>query len=192
MGHALTAETRRTTGLVDEHLHLAERIASRLKRRYVWIAMDELYSYAMVGLLTAAQQFEHARGVPFATFAWTKGMFGAIDEMRRDGLLRRQDAQPRPKMLSLTETDASGEQSQFDLPDESVAADRRRMEARDTCEALLGRLGQRDRALMLMYYADDLTLREIALAQGVSEATVCLRHKAILVRLREILANQVC
>ena len=39
-----------------------------------------------------------------------------------------------------------------------------------------------------MYYADGLTFREIGEVMEISEASVCLRHKAILGRLRRMTA----
>ena len=61
---------------------------------------------------------------------------------------------------------------------------------REPCTVLLTGLGDSDRRLMLMYYADGMTFREVAEVFGVSESAVCLRHKAILGRLRKIAASR--
>lgn len=52
-------------GVLDGQLHLAGRIAVRLKRRYAWVSMDELRGYALYGLVVAAEQYQADRGVPF-------------------------------------------------------------------------------------------------------------------------------
>ena len=60
--------------LVKGHLAMARSIASRLKRRYVWVDSDDLYSYSLWGLTQAASAYAPDRGVPFANFAASKAI----------------------------------------------------------------------------------------------------------------------
>jgi RNA polymerase sigma factor (sigma-70 family) len=173
---------------VQDHMTIARQIASRLKRRYTWVAMDDLYSYALLGLTMSADAFDETRGVPFPNYASQKGMFWAIDEMRKDGLLRRRSSVNMPRVLPFTEaTGSAGDEGWTpDIHDTSSEIDRRQMEARDLCVAMLGQLRQQDRQLLTMYYSEHMTFREIANVFGISESSVCLRHKALIQRLRRM------
>ena len=77
--------------LAHDHISLAQPIASRLRWWYSWLALDDLESYAYLGLVLAAKSFQADRGIPFAKFACRKAMFLAIDEMRRDGVAGQLD-----------------------------------------------------------------------------------------------------
>jgi len=166
----------KAAGLAVENLPLANRIASRLHHWYGWIPLEDLRSYAYLGLALAERNYETDRGVPFVQFAWRKGMFLAIDEMRKAGVLTRRRSTPGPTFTPLTP----------DVPD-PVADDRLdEVERHDLCATLLRKLRQEDRALLSMYYADELTFKEIAKVFSISESAVCLRHKALLKRLRKL------
>jgi len=54
------------------------------------------------------------------------------------------------------------------------------------CETLLGRLCQKGRQLLLMYYSEHMTFKQIAEVFDISESAVCLRHKALIGRLRRL------
>ena len=167
--------------LTEEHLPLAKKIAARLARRYRWINRDELTSYANLGLALAAKSFNPDRGVPFACYAMRKAMFLAIDEMRKDGLLTRKD---RPK------GDRDAAPLTHELPDPRSRASRDRMEARDAVGTLMKNLRSEDRQLLMMYYVERLTMKEIGKVFSISESAVCLRHKALLTKLRRDAGSQ--
>jgi RNA polymerase sigma factor (sigma-70 family) len=167
--------------LLEGHRPLTGKIARKLHRRYHWLGADEVHSYAWLGLARAAETYESDRGVPFANFAMVKGAYFAIDEMRRDGLLKRkrdaENAQP-PKPLDT------------DLPDPTATREQRRMENRDQWTSLVTHLAEKDRRLLLLYYHYGLTFREIAEILGISESATCIRHSKILRRLRRIADEQ--
>ena len=174
--------------LVDENLGIAEQIALRLKRRYSWVQMEDLYSYSLLSLTMAADIFDINRGVPFASFASQKGMFLAIDEMRKDGLLRRKDSNI-PKMYNFSDATGSDEDSGFlgpEIPDTGHNDDMESLEVRDLCRVLLRDLSFEDRQLLVDYYSEHRTFREISEKLGISESTACLRHKALIEQLRRI------
>jgi RNA polymerase sigma factor (sigma-70 family) len=175
---ATKEQDRVASELVGEHITLAQGIASRLHRWYNWVAMEDLTSYAYLGLTLAARTFESDRGIPFANFASRKGMYLAIDEMRKDGVLRRRRTKALPTMTPLTP----------EIPDPSGDQGYQRLERRDICENLLKRLRQDDRHLLVMYYGQELTFKEIAKVFEISESAVCLRHKALIKKLRKMAA----
>ena len=55
--------------IIEEHLGLAYKIASRFYKGYKDKSIDELNSAALLGLVLAASRFDESKGVKFATFA---------------------------------------------------------------------------------------------------------------------------
>lgn len=162
--------------LAARHVGLARRIAGRLHHSYGWVSRDDLHSYAFLGLSLAARVYESDRGVPFDRFALYKGMFLAIDEMRKDGVLQRRRVKTPVRTIPI-----AGE-----LPDPKCDQALDAMETRDMCRSLLSKLKADDRRLLMMYYSDHMTFKEIAGVFGISESAVCLRHKAQINKLRRL------
>jgi RNA polymerase sigma factor (sigma-70 family) len=146
--------------------------------------LDDLYSYSLWGLTQAARAYDPSRGTAFRTYASQWAMFLAIDQMRKEGVLQRSDAKKRPRMVSLS-VDSDEGSYEIELPDSRAEQERRGVEARDACKYLMRRLRERDRQLLMMYYADGLTFREISKVLCVSESYVCLRRKSLLDWLRQ-------
>jgi RNA polymerase sigma factor (sigma-70 family) len=187
----ISKATRNTAArlLLDEHLPIARQIAARLKRRYTWVPMEDLYSYSLLGITKAANAFDNTRGVPFPNFASQKGMFWAIDEMRKDSVLRRRSSANMPRVLSFSEAVGNADPDNGWTPevvDSHAPRTHEKLEARDLCTALLCKLRKDDRELLMMYYADHMTFREIAGVFDISESSVCLRHKALIKKLRRM------
>lgn len=162
--------------LAVTHMDLAQRIATRLYRWYSWVCIDDLKSYAYLGLALAAKTYKPDRGVPFVNFASQKAMYLAIDEMRKNGILHRRRANPGPTIGALVP----------DIPDPGATNQLQLIEKRDLCYALLRKLREQDRHLLMMYYSDQLTFKEIARVFKISESAVCLRHKALIGKLRKL------
>ncbi|MBT3201580.1 MAG: sigma-70 family RNA polymerase sigma factor [Phycisphaerales bacterium] len=162
--------------LASDHVEMVSYIASRLHRWYEWVAMDDLESYAYLGLAMATRKFQADRGVPFANFAAHKAMYLAIDEMRKAGILKRRSARPGPSTGMLD----------FEVPDPAWRQAFANIERKDMCKLLLGRLKDCDRKLLRMYYADQKPFAEIGAAFGLSESGVRQRHNTVMDRLRRM------
>jgi RNA polymerase sigma-70 factor (ECF subfamily) len=63
-------------------------------------------------------------------------------------------------------------------------------EARVRVREALERLGERDREVLVMRYLEQLAIREIAAALGLTEGAVKLRHLRALERVRALLAGE--
>ncbi|MCK5113982.1 MAG: sigma-70 family RNA polymerase sigma factor [Phycisphaerae bacterium] len=162
--------------LAREHVAMADQISRRLFRRYNWVGLDDLHSYAYLGLTLAARVFDPSRGVPFDRFASTKAMFLAIDEMRKDGILRRADSTVRT--IDMAGVD-------IETPDPSSNQALKMLETREFCSKILRQINKQDRELLLMIYAERMTYKEISGVYHISESAVCLRHKSVMQRLRK-------
>jgi len=159
---------------------IAVQIAARLSRNYGWVDRDDLRGYAQLGVTLAMSRYRGDRGVSLEVFAYHKGTFLAIDEMRRSGVLRRRGARTAPPACALVD----------DLPDPAGQRGHDAVVQRDLLASLLGRLAPAERHLLMMYYAQHMTFREIAAVFRISESAVSLRHKALLARLRRIANRQ--
>lgn len=162
--------------LARGHVGLADQISRRLLRRYCWVGLDDLHSYAYLGLTLAARAYDPKRGVPFDRFASTKAMFLAIDEMRKDGILRRSDSTARTVDLAGID---------IETPDPSSNRQLEMLELREFCTELLRKINKPDRELLLMIYAERMTYKEISAIYHISESAICLRHKSLMQRLRK-------
>lgn len=163
--------------LTDQHLEIAGKVASRLMRRYRWLPREDIKSYAYLGLAQAAQKYDDSRGVPFVCYALTKATFLAVDQMRKDGMLTRKD---RPK------GDQDAVSLSVELPDPGARKAHDRVIARDLLTSLIKKVPDRDRKLIMMYYTEHMTMKEIGQVFGISESAVCLRHKALMNKLRRM------
>jgi len=170
--------------LAEEHLSVAEVIAKRLRKRYNWVAWDELYSYSLWGLVLAAKTYRPEKGGGFVGFACYKGMYLAIDRMRQDGVVARAYNANRPKAVQWSQLEKEGGEMQDYIVDDRMDESRSRLETREAFEHLVMGLPDQSRQLLMMYYADGLTMREIAEVYEVSESAICIRHKALLESLR--------
>ena len=171
------------TQLIDstQYLAIARRTANRLKHKYPWIPSDDLYSYALFGLVKADVTYKPDRHVPFAAYAGSKSLFAAVDEMRRDGIFHRRNRKPRPDVVSLEQAAVGESDGWRQLCGGGVAEKTiERLEAREVCAAMLRKLNHEDRKLMLLRYVEDMTFREIGQVLNVSESTICLRHRALM------------
>lgn len=160
--------------LTPDQLTLVPKIARRLKRWYDWVGLDDLMSYAYIGLVLASDKYCPERGVPFEVFAFRKATYEAIDEMRKDRVLRRASAAPLPALRELHEG----------IPDKPNSGGLATVEQREICGILLSRIRERDRRLLLLRYKDGMTFKEISEVLGISESGACLRHRALMKRLR--------
>lgn len=68
---------------VVAHLPLVRSIASRLRHRVPQVEMDDLVSAGTIGLIEAADRFDHELGVQFTSFAYPRINGAIIDEIRR-------------------------------------------------------------------------------------------------------------
>jgi RNA polymerase sigma factor FliA len=81
-----------TTEVIERHVPLAKSIVARIRQSHGLSApFDDLYSLGLGGLMQAAERFDPARGVSFATFAYYRIRGAVLDGLRRDPELRLAD-----------------------------------------------------------------------------------------------------
>ena len=76
--------------LVERHLEIARRAAVMIYPRVRdHVAFEDVVALANTGLAEAAQRYDPARGVAFATFAWYRVQGTIIDGLRKSAQLPR-------------------------------------------------------------------------------------------------------
>lgn len=170
--------------LIEQNLDVARYVAFRLKRRFPWVNMDDLHSYSRWGLTRAAGLFSPESGTPFVCFALRKAFYLGIDAMREDKVVRRNPQGRASASCARQNSLPTSRPLPDDVVDEHSADEMRRLESKDYIRSLLGRLNHRDRLLLLLYYGDGMTFKEIATVFDRSESAVSIRHGVLMDKLR--------
>lgn len=165
--------------LTLQYLPLARAMAHRVARK--WPAGgDDLQSAAYLALVEAAQAFDPARGVSFATFARHR-VSGALIDAQRSLFLKgwRGPAETRPRFVRLA-PDSEARGHVVGARDETpVGAE---LEAADAVEGLFKKLSARHRAALRLIHIDGKTQEEAAAVVGCSTATIHRLHRETLLR----------
>jgi len=176
--------TDAVTELIEQNLDIARSVAFRLKRRFPWVNMEDLRSYSRWGLTRAAGLYSPESGTPFVCFAPRKAFYLGIDAMREDKVVRRSPQGPASASRAGQNSLATSRPLPPEVVDEHSADDMRRLEAKDHLSSLLGRLDDGDRQLLLLYYSEGMTFKEIGRVFDRTESAICLRHGALIAKLR--------
>ena len=76
------------------------------------------------------------------------------------------------------------------MEDVTVRAPLKESEKKDVLEYVKRRLSTKERYIMIMYYYDDLTLKEIGRVLGLSESRVCQIHGKLIAKLKTYLGEK--
>ncbi|MCC8189770.1 MAG: FliA/WhiG family RNA polymerase sigma factor [Planctomycetes bacterium] len=92
------------------------------------------------------------------------------------------------RRISLSDTSPSGS-SRRSLEDVLLTANEHhpgaRLEAEEILELVMGMLTEKEQQLVVMYYEEELTLKEIGEILGVTESRVCQIHGAMIQKIRK-------
>jgi RNA polymerase sigma factor for flagellar operon FliA len=172
---------------VVRHLPLVRSIVYGLRPRAARAEMDDLVSAGTVGLMEAAARFDARRGVPFASFAYSRIRGAVVDELRCLSEWNRMGASAATVEVSL-QAPVDGDRS---LTFIDVIPDRQSPEPESAAHfgevvEAIGTLPSREREILGLYTAGH-TVAEIAASQGCSES----RASQIVLQARLRLEQQV-
>lgn len=188
--------------LVEWYLPLVRRLAGKLWRSLADEApldTEDLFSEGCVGLMRAIERFDPARRIRFQTFC-PRHIHGAmIDALRRldwvprlERTRQKQGLVEPPRMASLdrmrsfgreTEGRRDGEALAELLRDDSADDPSKRAERLDVWRSQLAGLSKSERLVLLLYYGESLTMKQIGRHIGVGENRVSQIHHELLERL---------
>jgi RNA polymerase sigma-70 factor (ECF subfamily) len=177
--------------LLDRHRRrLRQMIAVRLDRRL--LARLDPSDVVQEVLVDAHRQLDdYLRGRPLPFYPWLR-------QLAWQRLVKLQQHHQAARRHVSREEPPGG------LPDESAQELVRRLvgvgtspsnhllreEQRRRVREALGRLGEHDREVLVLRYLEQLPVREVAAALGISEGAVKARHARALLRLQALLGEE--
>ena len=194
----------RATGSIDDrnalvvaYLPLVQRIAIKVHRSMPGQPLydvEALTNSGVPGLLRAIDGFDPGRGLLFATYAALPIQGAMLDEIRRHDWVPRLERARRRKGLAEAprlfvafhiETNDEGVELAYgqSFPDEGPGPEHFQAIEDFWREQLRG-LTQTERLILLMYYRDGLTMKEIGSNLQLSESRISQMTSAMLRRLR--------
>lgn len=169
---------------------LVKWVAMGLQRKLPrCVELADLESDGAIGLMDAICKFEPDRHVKFATYA-TRRIRGAILDGIRDRdwvprLVRhRGEAVKEMHSLSAPIYDDGGRTLRLidDIrADEEAAGGAQRL---DFFNRICAGLTRAEQMIVILYYVEEITMKEIGRTLGLSESRVSQMHASILLRLR--------
>src|SRR6516225_4894303 len=191
--------------LVELYLPLvkynAERIWARLPEG---VDLDDLISAGVFGLLDAIDAFDLERGVKFETYCVPRIRGAMLDELRTMDWVPRLVRSKASKMdgdatavsqVSLNkkwyETDSYKDVREIDILEDKKAEDpTHRLQNRDLMRLVTRGLNRNERLIIILYYYEDMTMKEIGATLDLSESRVSQMHSSIVARLQAQLAKR--
>jgi RNA polymerase sigma factor FliA len=152
--------------------------------------VDDLVAAGMVGLSDAIRGFDGSRDIKFETYAVQRIKGSILDYLRQNDWvprLERQRGNATPLIESMEHPyeDGNGlEKSVHVLEQSSEAAPGAEMEASDLIEKATSFCDKTEKFIILGYYTDGLTMKQIGESLGVSESRVSQLHSSVLARMK--------
>jgi RNA polymerase sigma factor (sigma-70 family) len=152
------------------HLGLVQAIARRVKRTHRHLDIEDLRGAGYVGLIEAAGRYTRASHATFATFAYRR-IQGEMLELARRRQLRENSGDPLPVI---------------GIPDPAAGGAVESIDTRHRVRAILSRLTERERGILIAYYLQGHTLRAVGEDLGVSKGQAGRIVRSIVQRARRI------
>ena len=194
--------------LMVRFLHLvkynAERIHTKLPDE---VDVEDLMSAGIFGLMDAIDAYDLGRGVKFETYCAPRIRGAILDELRAMGRLAtdeeiasrlnlsgeefdkiRKDA-GAVGVVSLNrkwyETDSNKDVREIDVLEDPKQVDPlSAVQRRDLKDLITKGLSRAERLIVILYYYEQMTMKEIGVTLDLSESRVSQMHSSILARLK--------
>lgn len=175
---------------VDEKMleEAASFITAKLKRRISFIDSNILFTYALYGAWDAWKTYDANLGPRMAHLV-SKGTFVAIDLLREDKILSKNEFTAVQKAFSISLND-DGEKGIRDhefLPDYRINT-AQITETNDFIKTVYKKLNPAELLLIELLYSRHLTMKEASIFLDISEPAVSVGHSGIVGRLRNNLS----
>src|SRR6266487_3293189 len=176
--------------LVENFLPLvkynAERIWSRLPDG---VELDDLISAGVFGLMDAIDAFDVNRGVKFETYCVPRIRGAMLDELRTMDWVPRL-VRSKASKLEETRKALEAEPGRPPRPDKKAEDPTHRLQNRDLMRLVTRGLNRNERLIIILYYYEDMTMKEIGATLDLSESRVSQMHSSIVARLQAQLAKR--
>ena len=178
--------------LIVEYAQLVKLVAGRLNMYLGYnVEYDDLVGYGIFGLIDAIDKFDYGKNVKFETYASLRIRGAILDQIRKMDWIPRSLRQ-KQKRIEAAMAKIESETGHI-ASDEELAA-----ELEITIEELkkmmvraIDSLTEKERSVVVLYYYEDMTLKEISLTLEVSESRVSQLHTKALNKMKKILGDYV-
>jgi len=215
---------------IESHLWLVRHVAQKMSGKIPnWITYDDLYSAGVMGLVTAARDFDPSRETEFSTYAYARIRGSMLDDLRSrsfassnvhnrmrriraayeelsgshaDGPQHEEVAElagltmeeyyktlddaRRQTFMSISGVSEEEPSLENLIPtsrEEDPAASAERTDQGELLARTIMELPEKERKVVLLYYKEDLNMKEIGSVLGVNESRVSQLHSSALLRL---------
>ena len=200
--------------LIVEYAQLVKLVAGRLNMYLGYnVEYDDLVGYGIFGLIDAIDKFDYGKNVKFETYASLRIRGAILDQIRKMDWIPRSLRQKQKRIeaamakiesetghiasdeeLAAEFTEAGSEvkmesagNSHFDQPEEAIEKE----ELKKMMVRAIDSLTEKERSVVVLYYYEDMTLKEISLTLEVSESRVSQLHTKALNKMKKILGDYV-
>lgn len=162
--------------LFEENLPLVHKVAAqRYLRAPADIDYDDLYQEGAIGLLRVSRQFEPDRGFKFSTYAWKRIRGQIQDYLQTLGPLQLRGMEgPREAEFHPAWWSPNGIPFFIRWPHDVRAALHTALEA----------LTEREQQIILLYYADEMSFKEIGEELGLSKSRIQVLYLSTMRKLQ--------
>ncbi|MDA0836293.1 MAG: sigma-70 family RNA polymerase sigma factor [Planctomycetota bacterium] len=200
--------------IVDAFLVLTRSTARRIAGEnlaYMDMDIDDLASVGSLGLLEAIDNYEPCEGAKFETYCLTR-IRGSIidslrsfetssklrrsqinDEKRRRGrpTLEETESVPLRRKLSLDISNSeNGNSFRDSIPDGRHADPISALSQAEVKEVIVSQCSETERLIIVLYYYEDLTFKNISKIIGLTQGRISQIHKNLLKKLRKRLGER--
>ena len=173
------------------------RVASVNLAQDVHTDLDDLTSSAAIALLDCVERFDSGRGIAFTSFSSLRLMGACIDHVREMDWVPRLErkAEKRGEVTplvtrSIHETTGLGINGDLETHLDKIENRAKSEPAQagansEFFEEACKSCSQHERTILIAYYQDDLTMKEIGAMLGISESRISQCHSAIIKRLKK-------
>ena len=176
--------------LIDNYVKLAKRIGGvyHSKKKPPGITVEEIHSYALLGLIDAVEKFDYKRGIKFITYAGRRIKGAIIDCLRQDDWVPRQVRQRKEEtvqVFSFHHADPDGDEYKTldDNPwlvDPEALPPEHGIEVSEEWERLTRGLNGKERLVIAWRYVHDRSFIDVAARLGLSDSRVFQIHSDAL------------
>ena len=198
--------------LIVEYAQLVKLVAGRMNMYLGYnVEYDDLVGYGVFGLIDAIDKFDSGKNVKFETYASLRiraamakieadsGKVATDDELAlelgisMDELSDWQGQMKSSNLISLDEYTEAGSEvkmesvgnSHFEEPEDVVEKE----ELKKKLVQAIDLLTEKERSVIVLYYYEDMTLKEISMTLDVSESRVSQLHTKALSKMKKIMGD---
>ena len=165
--------------LIVQYIYLIRYVVGRVKVTLpATISIEDIAGYGVEGLINAIERYSPQKNTRFETYALIRIRGAILDR------IRAQDFLPRSVRKKIKDIKAIQDENKLN-PQEKAEEQNVKQEL----EKALKRLPERERIIMVLYYQENMTLKEIGETINMSESRVCQLHAQGIMKLKNLLSE---